>query len=872
MARLRPPGPTHAAQTDADPDHDPPSTQTHDAGQVWPPRILTPGQSLGRYRIERVRGTGAMGTVYQAHDDDLHRRVAIKVVHPSRAQRPGERRRIMEEARAMARISHPGVVPVYDVGDHEGTVFVVMKLVDAADLAQWSTSLRSWEERLRVISTAGHGLAAAHAAGIVHRDIKPANILVTPHGTGQVTDFGLALGQAQDADERMRRVGTPAYMAPEQHRGRPVDARADQYAFCVTAWEVLVGVRPFDGDGPMSLDNRKQAGPPSLDATAGIPRPVAAALARGLAPDPRHRWPDLAALLTALHPRPRRWWPWAAAIAVGTVAVGLAAQSPDRCAPGQAVLDAAWSSDRRASIEQSLRSTGMETHAEHVLAEVDQGVARWSEAYARACRQGPRVPEMGDPRRRCLARVRRRFLAWFDLAEREPRRAVPALASVDRTDRCRTVDEPIGEVGDPFAHEAIEAALAQGWLAEAEGRRPEAESALRRAAQLARDAAQPRQLATALRRLGSVQDQLGHPDEARVTLYDALESSQRVGSDRETAGVWVELLWVERELGRHEQAEQANRSAQAALARFGGDRAIDAARMTNLAALRAAQGRRDEGAQLLRRVLASWSADAERPRLRDLAQARAEQGLAVFATDWGDLPQAIELLSSARARLVRRLGPVNPSVADLDLNLAGMYDAVGDTDQSRRYTEAAHTILASRPPVDPSAAARIEVLRSYAAGADGATEQELDHLTRAVELRIEAYGERDVRAAFHRSNMARLWVDRGEFERGHTVAQLARRTVVDLAVPTTRSTHVLLTAAEIALLVDEVQMGTSDLRRTIAAGDEAFEHGSEQHSALLEQVAALYESVGEAGAAQQLRERLGTSVEPPATPRPSASG
>ncbi|HTJ47727.1 MAG TPA: serine/threonine-protein kinase [Kofleriaceae bacterium] len=282
----------------------------------------SPGERLGRYIVLRTLGTGGMGTVVAAHDPELDRSVAIKVVragfwtHASDAARAQLRR----EAQAMARLTHPNVVAVHDVGAHGDHLFVAMQLVPGSPLDHWLRRPRTWHEILAVCLQAGRGLAAAHAAGLVHRDIKPGNILVDGEGTARIADFGLAVPGA--ASDEQAACGTPAYMALEQHRGVAADARSDQFAFAVTMFEALFGRRPYAGESKQAIADAIAAGRIETIARRGVPRHVVTALARALAADARDRFSSMEELLDALAVRPRARR--IAAVAAGVVAaVGL---------------------------------------------------------------------------------------------------------------------------------------------------------------------------------------------------------------------------------------------------------------------------------------------------------------------------------------------------------------------------------------------------------------------------------------------------------------------------------------------------------------------------------------------------------------------
>ncbi|HHH29550.1 MAG TPA: serine/threonine protein kinase, partial [Polyangiaceae bacterium] len=207
---------------------------------------LSPGDRLGRYEIRACAGIGGMGVVYEAYDPELDRRIALKVLRPH--HRGEGSRRLSREARALAKLSHPNVVSVFDVGSEGDRVFIAMELIDGSTLREWLDEVRSRAEVLEAFIEAGRGLAAAHERGLVHRDFKPDNVLVGEDGRVVVTDFGLARHRfVSDTDDVTRDgaiVGTPAYMAPEVRSGGDVDARSDQFSFAVALYQALHGHLP----------------------------------------------------------------------------------------------------------------------------------------------------------------------------------------------------------------------------------------------------------------------------------------------------------------------------------------------------------------------------------------------------------------------------------------------------------------------------------------------------------------------------------------------------------------------------------------------------------------------------------------------------
>ena len=300
-----------------------------------PQSPLAPGTKIARYVIGETLGVGGMGIVYSARDPDLNRNVAIKILRPEFARaHPDATRRIMREAQAMARLSHPNVVAVFDVGAVDDRVFVAMERISGTNLRGWlARTTRTPAEILETFTAAGHGLIAAHDAGMVHRDFKPDNVLVGDDGRVRVTDFGLAYDQVHDeavepnADNTTQPiVGTPAYMAPEQHAGGNLDARTDQFSFAIALYEALYGQRPFAGASRKALVEAVQRGavlppPPGTH----VPSSVRAILLRALAVMPGVRFPTLSDLLKALgRDRARRPRQVAVAALVALLVVSVA--------------------------------------------------------------------------------------------------------------------------------------------------------------------------------------------------------------------------------------------------------------------------------------------------------------------------------------------------------------------------------------------------------------------------------------------------------------------------------------------------------------------------------------------------------------------
>ncbi|MEM9460569.1 MAG: serine/threonine-protein kinase [Myxococcota bacterium] len=392
---------------------------------------LRRGDTLGRYVVLEMLGHGGMGVVYSAYDPELDRRVAIKLLKLGWDARPrrGGRARLLREAQALARLTHPHVVGVYDVGTWQESVFVAMEFIEGETIARWIARKHeheppSWREVLDVMLPAGRGLAAAHAAGILHRDFKPENVMLSAAGRVVVLDFGLAKGFEAGPDSQVSAgvevstpssgailerltvtgcmVGTPAYMSPEQlGMGLSTEA-SDQFSYCVSLYHALYGVRPFAGDTVMALSEsvfsgRVEPAPRSARVPAWLRRVVV----RGLAIEAHERYPSMNALMHALtrDPTQRR-----RRILVGVGVLGVlggvgvlarqVASRQDPCVQVDDAMNDAWGPTQRDALERAFRrdarnySESSIDRVEHALEDYAQ---RWIELRRAACEAGREV-------------------------------------------------------------------------------------------------------------------------------------------------------------------------------------------------------------------------------------------------------------------------------------------------------------------------------------------------------------------------------------------------------------------------------------------------------------------------------------------------
>jgi hypothetical protein len=281
-------------------------------------------RSIGRYEIRRELGRGTMGVVYEAWDPDLGRTIALKTVGAfslSKGERRKYERRFQAEARAAARLSHPGIVVVHDVGRDakSGLLFMALEYLEGETLAERLASGRrlEWREALRIVGRVAEALHHAHAQGVVHRDVKPANVMVLRSGEPKILDFGIARVDAGHLTQPGELFGTPLYMSPEQAEGRPVDARSDLFSLGTIAYALLTGESPFAGPSVVAILARvahRSARPPS-ELVPGLPRDVDDVLARAMAKSPADRYPDgrtmaedIDDVLAGRPPRHREGW------------------------------------------------------------------------------------------------------------------------------------------------------------------------------------------------------------------------------------------------------------------------------------------------------------------------------------------------------------------------------------------------------------------------------------------------------------------------------------------------------------------------------------------------------------------------------------
>jgi eukaryotic-like serine/threonine-protein kinase len=719
---------------------------------------LRAGASVGRYLIVEEIGRGGFGVVYRAYDTSLDRAVALKWLRTSADA--SWRERLWREAKAMARLSHPNVVTVYEVGEAAGATFIAMELVEGLTLRAWlAAERRSRAAVLAVLLQAGEGLAAAHAAGLVHRDFKPENVLVGRDGRARVTDFGLARGDGEpiaaalgelSAEELEANItmtgallGTPAYMAPEQLRGEAADRLSDQWSFAVAAWEALTGARPFGGASLAELESSLAAGAPKAGGFSER------ALGRALARAPKQRYPDMRALLGAMTRDPRARWRSRIAVAAAVLAVAAVATyelAPLRrpCAAGEDLAAEVWNDERAGALERAFSASGA-SYAEASLRTVRAALGGWREAwtsaYTDACEdsrvRASQSDQALDARMTCLERQRV-----------ETKSLIDALAHADAA----SVAEGPGAVG---ALGDVSACSDVASLTSVAAPSPDSHDAV---AKLDARVAAAKVLATTGRHAEAVREGRLLVSEAEAIAYDPLRAT-------------AELVLADA-LVRTSDLAGAEEHALAGL--WAAERAADQPQVVRawlaLAAVAGSRGRYPEAERACRHAEAAL-AHIEAPALR----AQLDHALGVVHTNLGDYPAAERELGAALEARVRLLGDEHLDVARTYTSLGNLARAKGDAALAEKHHSRAREIdrqlLGASHPNEARHLhnlARVRLLQGDRAAAQRDYEA-------ALALKRATLGDRHPEVAISENSLGLLFLEAGELApaRQHFEAALA---------------------------------------------------------------------------------------------------
>lgn len=786
---------------------------------------------LDRFVIVKRLGQGGMGVVYHGYDPELDRRVAIKVLRTGRTTQLA-RKRMAREARALARLSHPNVVHVYDAGIDRGRVFIAMEFVEGMSVQDWCASepRPSWHDVLDAYLAAAAGLSAAHDKGLIHRDIKPANLLRGDDGRIRVADFGLARGRYH-ADERQAvqtgpvqvesrlqgelhedltrtggQMGTPMYMAPEQFSERATGAAvgpvADQYSLCVGLYEGLYGALPFTYEGSdwgALYKHKCEVDLPDKPPRSDVPEWIHRAVIRGLSPDPKDRYPSMAALRAALRADPMARRRVRRRLLLGLIAIALAIALPtsllamhwldatNRCETAASQIEDVWGAQRQRDIADRFRDIGVAyapRTAERTVTVLDRYADAWSDMRMNVC----------ESRRDAIEDRERDRLLGRDLCLTRRLQQFDSLVVVFTED----VDADVVE-------NAVHAALSL----------PPVETCLDDSAlaTLVRPSADPQ----TQRRLDSIRARIDRLQSlydagkfiAGVAVGDALLDDMR---ERDELPVRAEAMYwtarLHRQVANHERAERLLR-ASIALAAKAKDQALVTRALSRLVHLVGAQLRRFDEAN----VLVDWMrasvelsddprirADALRTearllrhlgqyeRARDLNERAVQLWETMAQPDdprlgeaWNSLAgtlrhldeyrDALKVSTRALALLERALGDGHPRIANTLTGIALSLRKLGQYEQALEYAERALAIRESALGSEhPSVASSLNN-RAIIRKKLGRLQAAHADYRRALTITERHFGRDHPRASTALNNLANLLREQGKLREAQTMLE-----------------------------------------------------------------------------------------------------
>lgn len=677
------------------------------------------GELTGRYVAIGELGQGSMGRVLRAYDPRLQREVAIKEVHPEALGLGHDLAgRLVTEARAMAKLSSPNIVAVHDVDAVEGeNVRIVLEYVAGPTLRRWlRAEKRPKEDILRTFARAGRGLADAHIAGVLHRDFKPANVLIGNDGSVKVADFGLAkfiaspetesredsqpddslvdLEHSQSLSQNGVVVGTPRYMAPEQHAGAEVGAAADQYAFCVALWEALAGEPPFKG---VNLEKRKLEGPPSAR-SLGVPRRVAEALARGLSVDPRKRWASMDALLERLEldrGRGQR------GVVLGVAAIGAAAvawgvvRADDTCTGARDQLAGAWDSTTRAATERAfdeLDTSYARPVAERSIRRLDVYADSWARVHQEACEAAnirkEQSSEMLDRRMACLDRARRELVAAAEVLM-QPDEAVvknahevvdrlPPLATCSDLTALERGDAPPTEA-EASSIDATSSLLSESRVQRRAGLFAKAAATIEQAEAELGDSSYAPTRVELLRERGLIMTLLGDFDEAQDAHTEGLRVATESADTGRMKAMAAELLFL---VGtKQKEFDDADRRYKLLATTLPtSDLEVEARVQNGLGAIALARGEFDAAKEAFDAAVEL----SERGKLGNTALSSAWVNLAIAHAEAQEHEDAEAALRHAVELVESELGKVHPALVAVKVNLGFVLMSAGRAADAER--------------------------------------------------------------------------------------------------------------------------------------------------------------------------------------------
>ena len=769
-----------------------------------------------RYLVIEAVGAGGMGQVFRAYDPKLRREVALKRVLPRALGVEGEAR-LVREAQAMAQLNHPNVVSVYDVESEGSAVVVAMEFVPGDTLESWLTGEWTPEQIIAAHIQAGRGLAAAHAAGFVHRDFKPANVLVAGDENNplcKVTDFGLAKPTGLESDQSSPNlvekrdevdltalgttVGTPRYMAPEQHDGSsPVDARADQYAFCVALWLALTGDSPFVGKDLVALARAKRRGPPPWPKGSSAPRRIADALTRGLQPEPDDRWPSMDDLLAELVTEPRRRRSGlAVAVAVAGLSIAgvLALREPEdeKCTGGAAELEPVWDQATSARVKEALVATEA-GFADSTWARIEPLLNRWTESWVERHREicaattirGEQSAQAMDLRMTCLVHAKADLQATVTLLENADlevvERAIDIVEALPRLEACDDVEALGAEVAPPpelrETVDELSDELRRAVALERAGKDRAALAIFEELGDLAAELDYPPMKARIAAAHADALTVFDHPEKAEALAREAFEIALEHGPRRVVIASGGTLMHI---IGYRQHAFDQAAWIQAVvmpMARGLGDPFLLAGTHEATGSLLAEQGKFEEALREYERSLALFVETGGRDDhntgtvLNNIARVRRNMG--DYEGSLAEQREALEIWS-------RAYGEDHPIIAQGRSNIAVALSGQGKHADAEVELRAALDGIMRAFGSDSSEAAFAHGNLGIVLVAQGRVEEGVEHHRRALELKLGAVPPDLTDAAHTQTNLGVALLELGKPAEAEVEFRVAAKTLTEI--------------------------------------------------------------------------------------------
>lgn len=786
MLRLAMPGQTRVGATASGPSRS--------------PFVIPQGSKISRFVVLSRLGSGSMGVVYSAYDPELDRKVALKLLRPGLASKPEEsqaiaRKRLLREAQALAKLSHPNVITIHDVGLHRKNVWLAMEYIDGETFRQWLKTPRTWREVVGTLIAAGRGLAAAHRANLMHRDFKPDNIMVDRDGRVRVMDLGLArasdeleppvevdpdleLNHSNDSDllsAQVTRVGsllgTPPYMSPEQLKSEPYDARADIFAFCVTLWEALFGKRPFSGSTYMALTTNvlkcKFDEPP---ARPRVPAWLRKICLKGFAAAD-DRWQSMTPVLEALErglarDRWRRGFVVAGAGALACAAFAgywqlKRVQALNACEVHAREIETTWNADVRGKLHASLIATGSpnaEATFSRLTPILDDHRTAWQTVRRDICEfetvEYTWDPELVQKATWCLEQRRIALDALIALLLDVDSDSIhKAVASASRVRRAGPCAEPFYLHTMPPAptdRENIRPVVQQLFAANASrgaGRFNEAHERAEQALAAATELDWPPLTAQAYQTLGTALQQLGQYAESEAALEEAFILASTIDAHEIAASTGISLIeTVGLRLARTQDGLRWWRLTQASIEHLQAQTKMiyQGFGLDLLAGLHYQQGEYEQARDTVEKSL-----ELRRQALGEIHPSYASGllNLAFVHLELGDHQQAVVLGKKALTLKQQVHGEHHPSVGHALAAVATLLSIEGDHEGAKQNLEDGLAI--QRGAVAKNSPVLTDTLNNLglAYHALGEEKQAIARIRESLAISREAFGEQHVRVA-----------------------------------------------------------------------------------------------------------------------------